>query len=249
MEIIVFVLITFVVPIILWIAINKISFLKRWKNMIASYFWLKKVLRDPKKHIERPYEFLERIVRFTPHYKKTNWFKREIRKMTAELIRAVRKDNPHHIIGWGKAQKMYDDYFKMDNHIPSFEYLVELHTSMQQLDPPIYLTKFRRQCPVRGEKLFSYYINQHGYDNRDNTKLVATPLMKLVTDKYGTRFYFSQDSNGGSLNDTEITMYRFSTPKEIRRYHNHRYLRAKLEIKIEKKREELDALRKQQREI
>ena len=132
---------------IIYISINSYKILiMTLYTRISNFFFLSKKnnLLIKSKNVDN-IQYIIRLMR--RDYKRKNSY---MRNNAALRIKEWRKENPFKPKDYSSAKKMYDDYFKMKNHISSFEELKESNR---------YIVNFRWEAPVRDIKFNSYFTN------------------------------------------------------------------------------------------
>ncbi len=135
------------------------------------------------------------------------------RNLAASIMKQLRNLEPYKPSDYSKAKKMYDEYFQMENHIPSYESLVELVKSGKD----VYVVKFRTEQPIKGEKFCEYYINRGGSDREVTYKLRdVSESGKYINMEYADGKY----ADVWGISDGQITDHRFATEDEIMDFKN-----------------------------
>jgi len=132
------------------------------------------------------------------------------RNLFASLIKKLRSEHPFQPENFTKAKSLYDAYFKMENHIPSFEHILNEVKSGKE----IFVTRFREEAPVKGKRYAEYYING-SYSN-------STTVYQL-TEPSDSETYINMNDPEGFANTTSIsvdffTNFRYSTKEEIEKF-------------------------------
>lgn len=178
------------------------------------------------------------------HIDKSDWLKRAksgtlsyfdndqgIRDLLAQILIRWRKREPYRP-QYRESKKLYEEYFKMEGHIPSFDVLKEGD----------YLVKFRSEAPVKGERYNEYYTND-GFPNR-----LGTYKLGKKDEKYN---YFKTeiDYYGEGVSDDFFTSFRYATDEEVKKYDEDIKRYRELEKKIKMISKVLDKIRKEKDKI
>ena len=127
---------------------------------------------------------------------------------------------------------LYKEYFTLENHIPSFDYLKELVKKKE-----VWVISFRAKYPVKGEKYFSSYYINYSVTSKFAFKLgkELTEFGYLQSDPYVNDF-------GHSVSEEYLTKFKFATKEEIKQSKERVKALAKIQKEIESKQEELSVL-------
>jgi hypothetical protein len=123
----------------------------------------------------------------------------ELRSLVAQILHKWRNRMPYKP-QFDEAKELYDEYFQMENHIPSFDDLKEGD----------YVVQFRGEAPVKGDRFAEYWVNGSGFRNEGTYRLAEK------NEKYDY-FPFELD-NGDGLSRDFFTSYRYATKEEIKKY-------------------------------
>ena len=155
----------------------------------------------------------------------------KMRSLVTEILikwRKVFPYEPQH----REAKKMYEEYFQMENHIPSFE----------SLNKGDYVVRFRSEAPVKGDRYAEYHINGGGFDD------LRTYKLGKKNKKYNY-FEFEVDSMGEGISDDFYTSFRYATYDEAKKHKRNLIDYKDLEKQIEKSNEFTAKLEKLKRNI
>jgi hypothetical protein len=156
------------------------------------------------------------------------------RNLFASLIKKLRAEHPFQPENYTKAKELYDAYFKMEGHIPSFEHILNEVKSGKE----VFVTRFREEVPVKGKRFAEYHING-SYSN-------STSVYQLMKPSESETYINMNDPEGfantSAISVDFFTNFRYSTKEEIEKF---KY--ASVEIKnirneIDKKQEEITEL-------
>lgn len=178
------------------------------------------------------------LLRFMKHwYKKKNTL---IRKLACNVIWQLRKKHPYEVQDYSKARELYEDYFKLENHIPNFEWLLDKNI----LGESVYLYKFRSENPVKGKTYASYFINGwSGHGQVVKLRGFNKEYNWLETVETSTGEY------GGKIAEEDITMWLIATDKQIKAAQKRFKDREEIQKKIESKQQEITELYNQKSKI
>jgi hypothetical protein len=137
-----------------------------------------------------------------------------MRNLAAKAIRFQREAYPFQPEDYSEARTMYEEYFKMKNHIPSYTDILEKINEYRA----VYIVKFRNEVPVKGERYAQYYING-SYGEKYMQKLTAENIDRV----------YIQDS---------LTAYRYATTDEVKQYNTNQKMITALEVLREQKQQE-----------
>lgn len=203
----------------------------RIKNLI----WLYKVNKNIKLLPDESYNrYQEKFF----YHSKNFWFNKKKYKITrnlaASIIKQIRKEHPYKVIGQTEAEKLYKEYFTLENHIPNFE----------SIKKGIYLKRFRDIYPIKSKKYSKYYINCNPCDY-DVYKVVEKSEQggswKLIN--------FKDDYWVESIDKDEITAYIFATKEEIEQFKSRKKEYKSIEDKVKQLYKEIKMLRESQRKL
>ena len=100
-----------------------------------------------------------------------------------------------------------------------------------------YLTKFRVEAPVKGEKFFEYYTNMIGYNHKEDSVI----QLGKYKEKY-EYFQFETPSAYDGVSEDDMTAYRYSTNEEIAAYKKEQKRKQDIEAQIKLKHQEISEL-------
>lgn len=156
---------------------------------------------------------LSRMIKFNHDTKNIyNWPLHK--KYLLSIIKQLRKLYPYVVRDYSKAKKMYTDYFKMNNHIESYDKLCD--KILFETDDT-YITEFRNKQPIKGDRYADYYIF-----NKFNNSLNMTFKLKYIVGNDIECSYiglFGIDDIKMELGSTKnFTNYRYATIEEIEKF-------------------------------
>jgi hypothetical protein len=165
-----------------------------------------------------------------------------VRNLVASAIKQHRKANPFKAQNFTKAKELYQEYFKMENHIPSYQHLVDEVNSGKT----VYVTRFRTDVPVRGKRYNEYYIN--------SSYCSAETSVYQLTQVSTSGEYINMNDTVGFANVTGIsrgffTNFRYATADEIAKFKEAQTQIAKLTAVIETKQKEIQSIWAQVNEL
>lgn len=167
---------------------------------------------------EKPFEF--------PHATNLSHFLDNLRKhkdrkirrnLVAAIIKKSRLEYPYKVEDWSVAKKMWNGYFLIDGAIVS---ITDIITHMNA-GKDIYVTKFRSEAPVKGDRRGSYFINSYGCgDHKQVLKCVEIKKHEEIDKFWYIRLESPNDKEryNVSLDEDSISCHRYSTQKEINDY-------------------------------
>lgn len=155
------------------------------------------------------------------------------RNLIASILKQVRTLHPYKVIGETEVEKLYKEYFTLDNHIPNFK----------SVKVGQYLKRFRNYYPAKGERYCQYH------ENYSSGKLEVFKVEELT--KYGSfRLSDATDSYWeDSLSDYDITAFLFATKQEIQQFKSRKKEYKEMQKLIDRKQKELEKLKSKQRKI
>jgi hypothetical protein len=184
---------------------------------IDNFLTLRNLAKTPsQKHTERLNVIVDIAQRVYPS--KRNF----MRNLAAKAIKFQRAAFPFQPEDYSVAKAMYDEYFKMPNHIPSYEHIVK---EIEE-EGCVYIVKFRDDAPVKGELFGSYYVNGTYSD---------PCIWKLLT----------PNDSGFRYNKEYLTAFRYATQAEIDQYEINQEKISNLEILKDQKQQEIWELQDQ----
>ncbi|MFA5583890.1 MAG: hypothetical protein WDA09_06715 [Bacteriovoracaceae bacterium] len=130
------------------------------------------------------------------------------RRLYMSIISQLRQRFPFQPVDYSEARKMYEDYFKMPGHIPSYQHIYD------QVDrgEEVFVVNFRAEAPTKGKRYNDYYMNSSGpagriYKLNDITKRDTYSYINMHSPK--------GFANVSSINEDRFTNYRYATEGEI----------------------------------
>lgn len=198
-------------------------------NFVKDLLWMKKATKDTSLIKGLSFDlFCEQafiIAKGKPDF---------YREMVCQLIKKLREENPHKIENYVKAEKLYNDYFKLDGAITDFNGLKERVENGEE----IHLIKFRAEYPAKGKRYSEYHINGD-YSHNGN-------VLKLT--KWNEKYKWLESIEtatgeyGGKVDEIDVTMYLFATEDQVNEDKARKIRREKVEKEIVAKQEEISAL-------
>lgn len=190
---------------------------------IINYIRVYRYYKNPKL-VENPARAINRLSALT--YEKNS----HKANLIAGLIKKLRAIAPYQVKDFSEAKKLYEDYFKMENHIESISEIKKL------TNQEVFVTRFRNEVPVKGKRFCEYYINGQFGSSQSIFKITSDCIyvdsIKLNS-FLGSYCYLSDDN---------LTQYRYSTPEEISNY-------KRAEELIRKNNEQIDKLNAEVRRL
>lgn len=153
-------------------------------------------------------------------------------KVHLVLIKKIRSTYPYKVLDYSKAKEKYENYFKIENAIPSYENFIELIITKKE----IFITRFSEDEPYRGNRYCEYYSNYNFIKNK------LTFKVKNIFDDYIELISVNGDTNNWGLNKNNFTAYRFSFDDEIIKFKNAEKLVIEVQSKIDATEKELSNL-------
>lgn len=191
-----------------------------FKNLLFLYRANKDISLIKRNH----YEFIESCFNISRLKK----YKSKIfRDLICSIIKQLRVVSPYKIQNYKEAQTLYEEYFTLENSIYSFE---QLKTLLKKGD--VWLIKFRNEYPVKGEKYFSSYFVNASFGGTD---------FAFKLGKYNEKWNYI-DSDHHSINENEITMFKFATEQEIKISKERQSKKQQFQKDIDLKQKELSEL-------
>jgi len=193
------------------------------KNFWTLYKWHKDVSK-----IKNKSNFLNRYRHFTPKRKGCS-----TRNLIASILKQIRD---YKVIDYSQAKEIYDEYWILENHIPSFEYLRE-----KVKEGEVWVTLFRNEYPVKGSRFCEYFINSSG----------GLKTFKLSSEEKSYGFVSDPFVNefGNSISEENLTQFKFATKEEIQKEKSRQKKISDIEKLIKIKQKELSVLHSQKNEI
>jgi hypothetical protein len=203
---------------------------------LKNIYWLYSVNKNISKLEKRKFDdsIYDTVLRITYFYNSFPRKKYKIeRGLVASIVKQVRSLYPYQVKGETEAEKLYKEYFTLENHIPSFDYLKK----------GMYLKRFRNSYPVKGVRYSEYYLNFESF---------PCDIYRIKEkSKYGT--WVLTDVEGGywvdSIGDYEITAFLLTTKEEIEEFKSRQKEYKNLEKEIQKKLKEINKLKEKQKKI
>lgn len=194
---------------------------------LKNYLYLKDLIKGKK---EIPYDFPERIKRSKQKVLKGK--NTVLRNLVSIVLKMYREKQPYKVVDYSKTKKLYEDYFLMENHIPSFDWLRE----KVKKDKDVWVTCFRRAYPVKGKRYSEYHINQRGTPN--------TFKLDKKERSYGFVAEPFVNDLAHSINSGNLTQFKIATTEEIESEKQRLKHNEEIEYRILKKRNEISELYK-----
>ena len=165
-----------------------------------------------------------------------NWSKHFYKKkdsnaknLLASILRQVRVKNPYQVEGDSHNKAMYDAYFEMENHIPSFDVLF----------PGDFIIAFRDEYYYK--KGYKYLSGSFFSHNRNYE------VLRVRKDRYLESF---NGQYGHFWVDEEyITMYRYANREEMAVFKSRQKQYKERERQIKTLQKQIEKLRKEQSKI
>jgi len=152
-------------------------------------------------------------------------------KLNLALIKKIRATYPYKVCDYSKDKEKYENYFKIENHIPSYEKFIELLNTKKE----IFITRFSKDEPYRGKRYCEYFSNYTFIKNKIIYKA------KDIHDDYIELISVYGRSNNG-LTKWNFTSYRFSFDDEINKFKTAENLLIEVDTKIKDTEKELSNL-------
>lgn len=191
----------------------------KYKNLWTLYKWNKDVSK-----IKSPERFIENYYFFRPKKKGCN-----TRNLIASILKQLRVLFPYKIQDYSEAEKMYKEYFSLENHISSIEFLRE-----KVKNEEVWVTCFRKEYPIKGKRYCEYYVNGSGG--------VKTFKLSPIEQTYGFVSDPFVNEFGFSVQEKNLTQFRFATLQEIQTVKDKEKESQKIKIQIEARRKEIENL-------
>ncbi len=155
------------------------------------------------------------------------------RKLTCSILKQLRQLNPHIVLNFTEDKLLYDNYFKLDNHISSYD---DLLAKINLQD--VYVTLFRSKTPVKGDRYCEYYT-----DEIFNSSGKFIPIVYKLTKENIKKSYINMNDPAGFANVFSIrrdafTNYRYSTHDEETNFDFCEAEISKIKIELELKQKE-----------
>ena len=165
------------------------------------------------------------------------------RNLLASIGKQLRAKHPYIPYDCSEAKNLYYEYFKMENHIPSYEHL---HNQVKNGES-VFIVRFRTECPIKDHSSYSqYYINGDYWSTGDLYLVLKTVgVCEAGNSKYVQTSHVNPRYDSKSISQDYFTCYRYATEKEIKAFENKSEKYQKLQAKLDKKNEEIDELHKQ----
>jgi len=156
-------------------------------------------------------------------------------KVHLVLIKKIRATYPYKVCDYSKAKEKYENYFKIENHIPSYEKFIELLNNKKE----IFITKFNDEAPYRGNRYCEYFSN---FTFLNNKVVIYKAKVENIKDHYIILKNVSDGSNHYDFNCKNFTTYLFSTDEEINKFKTAENLLIEVDTKIKDTEKELSNL-------
>jgi hypothetical protein len=168
------------------------------------------------------------------------------RNLLASIGKQLRAKHPYIPYDCSEARNLYYDYFKMENHIPSYEHL----QNQVKNGESVFLVKFRTECPMKHHSSYSeYYINGDYCSYDLPSVLKAESFYESSNYNYVETHRANPRHYSKSITPTCLTCYRYATESEIKEYEITSEKYQKLQSEIDKKNKEIDELQKKWNKI
>jgi hypothetical protein len=172
--------------------------MKKLFTLVSIY----RYYRNPKL-ITKPYWSLRALCKLRNNYEKHSFES----NLIAGLIKKLRAIEPYQVEDFSGAKKLYEDYFKLPNAIQSIEELNDLLTKGD-----VYVTRFRDEIPVKGNRFCEYYIN--GSFGRENGVFKIDKVIR----NYDSPKLESLSGSYNFISESNFTQYVYSTNEEIEKF-------------------------------
>lgn len=170
--------------------------------------------------------------------KKKIGFHKILRNLSAKLVMNYRSVYPFLPENYEDAKKMYEDYFKMENHIPSYEKLLR----NVEIGDEIYVARFRGDVPVKGKRFAEYYING-SYGAGDRYPIIYKIHKIGGNDQDWINVEnVSGEYGGPSITRDGFTNFRFATQDEIKDFERRKAEIAKIQKGVKKQQDKVSEL-------
>lgn len=168
------------------------------------------------------------------------------RKLMTSIIKQLRSIYPYKPKDFSKAKKLYEDYFKMEGHIPSFEHLIDATSNQKK----VYLIKWSNTCPYKGDRYSEYYLNESFHVGKDSVGHIFE-VGDIDEDKnFDVRVELKDASGGKSiLKSNGLTGYRYATSEEIKLFKETEEKISNIKRQIDKKREDIERIKKEKYQL
>lgn len=198
--------------------------MRKYIRIIRNILWFKKVIKNPT-ILGRP-----SFNRLLNSRKDLSLTKVERGYLYRTIIR-LREVYPYEVQDYSEAKDLYEDYFKLNRCINSLEELKQKFGEQGEL----YITRFRSESPVKGERWCEYFVNsgfgEDGYEERVY-KVYNIDCRYVVVD---FNIYVSE---------SDLTAFKYSSEKEIKDFKRNEIRKASIQQKIKQKEEEIKELEK-----
>lgn len=151
------------------------------------------------------YEFYKRAFSITKNNYKGK--KSLYRNLLAGLLHKLRKISPYRIQGYSECEKLYKEYFTLENSIQNFEDLQRRVLNNEE----IFLYKFREENPIKGNSYSAYHTN---WASGKSYVVKLSEYGKKYDDWIKTTTLNGEHSS--KIDKDDITMYLFATDEQIR---------------------------------
>jgi len=156
-------------------------------------------------------------------------------KLNLALIKKIRATYPYRVFDYSKNKEKYENYFKTENHIPSYEKFIELLNTKKE----IFITKFNDEVPYRGNRYCEYFSD---FTFLNNKVVIYKAKVENIKDHYIILKNVSDGSNHYDFNCKNFTTYLFSTDEEINKFKTAENLLIEVDAKIKDTEKELSNL-------
>lgn len=195
----------------------------KYQNLWTLYKWHKDV-----KKIKYPDRFFKGYSFLTPKKKNS-----KTRNLIASILKQLRTLHPYKIKDYSEAEKLYKEYFTLENHIPS----------LSSVKVGQFVRRFRNEYAVRGQQFCEYFIT---FSSGDLEVLEVTEVSDSGSFKLSN---ISDDSWCDTLDEGYLTGFLFATKEEIKGFKNRQKEYKSLEKQIELKQKEVSKLREMQNKL
>lgn len=182
---------------------RKIGFLSRISNFIYLFKRRKERLQFENRLLAT--RWMNNALCVAQCYRKRGW----VRNQLAKHIRDIHDQYPYKIADYSEARNMYHEY-------PTIKGALDYNKLVERLKKGahVYITYFRNQYPVRGERYESYFINGYLQEKSETVKLYWDEKREQIRQSY-----YNTDL-GFHLDKDSIKICRFATKREIKTFWN-----------------------------
>lgn len=195
----------------------------KYLNLWTLYKWHKDVNK-----IKHPYSFFDNYHYFTPKKKNS-----KTRNLIASILKQLRSLHPYKIKDYSEAEKLYKEYFTLENHIPD----------ISSVKVGQFVKRFRNEYAVKGKQFCEHYIN---FSSGDLEVLQVTGVSDSGSFKLSN---ISEDSWYDTLDEGYLTGFLFATKEEIKQFKNRQKEYKRIEKEMQLRYKELEKLREMQNKI